>query len=60
MWFTEWAGNRVGSITVDGDVEEHDLPTAGSEPHGIALGPDGALWTTLETGALARVSPSSG
>jgi len=27
LWFTEWAGNRVGSITTDGAVETHDLPT---------------------------------
>lgn len=27
LWFTEWDGNRVGSITVDGAIEVHDLPT---------------------------------
>jgi virginiamycin B lyase len=56
LWFTEWGGNRVGSITADGAIMEHDLPTPRSEPHGITLGPDGALWTALETGALARIT----
>ncbi len=28
----------------------------GAEPHGITLGPDGALWTALETGALTRIT----
>ncbi|BCJ64893.1 hypothetical protein GCM10009779_61510 [Polymorphospora rubra] len=37
-------------------IEVYDLPTPGSEPHGITLGPDGALWTALETDALARIT----
>jgi virginiamycin B lyase len=56
MWFTEWGGNRVGSITTDGVIKTHDLTITGAEPHGITLGPDGALWTALETGALARIT----
>ncbi|AKL70789.1 hypothetical protein [Streptomyces sp. Mg1] len=43
----------------DGTVTVHDLPTPASEPHGITVGPDGALWTALETGALARISPTT-
>jgi virginiamycin B lyase len=57
LWFTEWAGNRAGSITIDGMIETYDLPTPGCEPHGIAVGPDGALWVALENGSLARVGP---
>ncbi len=56
LWFTEWSGNRVGSVTGGGVIEAHDLPTPASEPHGITLGPDGALWTALETGALAGIA----
>jgi virginiamycin B lyase len=28
----------------------------GSEPHGLAIGPDGALWVALETGSVARIA----
>ena len=34
----------------------YDLPSPASEPHGITLGPDGALWVALETGTVARVA----
>ncbi|MFF6870719.1 hypothetical protein ACFZDF_15725 [Streptomyces sp. NPDC007910] len=33
-------------------------PTAG--PHALTTGPDGALWTALEIGALARIAPAVG
>ncbi|MFF0286569.1 hypothetical protein [Streptomyces sp. NPDC005262] len=38
----------------------HELPTAGSEPHGISLDRDGSVWAALETGALVRVSTRPG
>ncbi len=50
---TDRGSNRIGTITPDGTITEHDLPTPGSEPHGITLGPDGALWRALATGARA-------
>ncbi|WP_207935923.1 hypothetical protein [Actinomadura sp. KC216] len=56
MWFTEWGTAHVARITPEGRIDEHALPAPGCEPHGIALGPDGALWAALETGALARVT----
>ncbi|MFF9819259.1 hypothetical protein [Streptomyces sp. NPDC014006] len=59
-WFTEWGGNRVGAITPDGSLTVHGLPTPHSEPHGIAPGPVGALWTALKIGALARITPADG
>ncbi|WP_443684586.1 virginiamycin B lyase family protein [Nonomuraea harbinensis] len=55
LWFTEWAANRLGRITVDGAISEFELP--GSEPHGLATGPDGAIWVAMESGGLARVMP---
>jgi streptogramin lyase/Tol biopolymer transport system component len=44
LWFTETAGNRVAQVTTDGDIFEYAIPTAGSQPIGIAHGPDGAVW----------------
>ncbi|MEV0981374.1 hypothetical protein [Streptomyces sp. NPDC049915] len=60
VWFTEWGGNRVGTTAPDGSLTVHGLPTPHSEPHGIAPGPGGALWTALEIGALARIAPADG
>jgi virginiamycin B lyase len=49
MWFTELAG-KIGRMTTAGVVtNEYLIPTASSQPRGLAVGPDGALWFT-ETG----------
>lgn len=34
---------------------EHALPDPACEPHGLAFGPDGALYTALETGEVLRL-----
>jgi virginiamycin B lyase len=50
-------GNRLGHISADGSAtRSYDLPTPGSEPHGLALGPDGAVWAALEIGRVVRLS----
>jgi virginiamycin B lyase len=46
LWFTENSGNRIGRITVDGQITEFELPNPNSRPTGITLGPDGNLWFT--------------
>lgn len=56
-WFTEWGANRIGRIDPSGSITELDLPTSSSEPHGITIGPDGAVWAALENGAVAHPTP---
>ncbi|HEY8772990.1 MAG TPA: HYR domain-containing protein [Gaiellaceae bacterium] len=47
LWFTEYAGSRIGRITTAGAVTEYSAGiTAGSSPYGIAAGPDDNLWFT--------------
>jgi virginiamycin B lyase len=46
MWFTESVG-KIGRITTAGVVTaEYPIPTASSDPLGLTVGPDGALWFT--------------
>jgi virginiamycin B lyase len=55
IWFVEIAAGQAGHIGPDGEVREIALP-ASSEPHGLTIGPDGALWVALERGAVARIA----
>nr|BFE56828.1 virginiamycin B lyase [Dactylosporangium thailandense] len=57
-WYTEWAGNRLGHVDAGGTgIRTWDLPTPDSEPHGLAVAPDGTVWVALERGSVARFSP---
>jgi virginiamycin B lyase len=44
LWFTEYAGGKIGRITTSGHITEYSVP--GADPWNIAAGPDGALWFT--------------
>ena len=50
LWFTEFAGNKIGRITTAGAVTDFNIPTANSQPFSITQGPDGALWFTEVAG----------
>jgi virginiamycin B lyase len=52
LGFTMVNANRIGRMDPTGGVTSY--PTAGSEPHGITIGPDGAAWAALEIGVIAR------
>jgi virginiamycin B lyase len=56
-WFSQWATNCVGHITSLGEITEHALPDAASEPHGIAVDGRGAVWVAMESGSVIRVEP---
>jgi virginiamycin B lyase len=50
-------GNRVGRITMDGDVTEFPIPSPTGSPINIAVGPDRNIWYTKGT-VLGRVTPT--
>lgn len=62
LWITlSGSANAIARVTVQGQVSEYQVPTAGADPHDISLGPDGNLWfTELSANKLARVSDLSG
>ncbi|MGA0805994.1 MAG: virginiamycin B lyase family protein [Pseudohongiellaceae bacterium] len=66
LWFLELGGqmdgltkdgNRVGRITVDGVISEFAIPSEGSTPINIAVGPDHNVWYT-KNATLGRVTPA--
>ncbi len=58
MWLTEKTANRVSYFnTLSNVYNGFDIPTAGSQPMGIAAGPDGAMWfTEFATDKIGRVT----
>ena len=66
MWFVELSGrmdgrtpdgNRVGRITMAGEVTEFPIPSTTGSPINIAVGPDRQIWFT-KGASLGRVSPA--
>ena len=51
------AANRIGRIDTAGNVTTFAIPTAATDPTGIAAGWDGALWfTEPDTDAIGRIT----
>jgi len=51
--------NRVLRVRPDGSFEGVTLPTPNSQPDGIEVAPDGAVWVAeTGAGALARIEPA--
>jgi streptogramin lyase len=66
LWFVELSGgadglvtdgNRVGRITVAGQVTEYPMPARAASAINIAVGPDRNIWYTRGS-ALGRVTPA--
>jgi virginiamycin B lyase len=56
LWFTMHLVDKIGRIEPDGSPIDEFGPT-GSEPSGIAFGPDGALWfTETKAGKVGRMT----
>lgn len=59
LWFTENLGNKVGRITVDGEITEFTVPTAQAALFGLGAGPDGNVWFAEESGGkIGRITPA--
>jgi virginiamycin B lyase len=58
VWVSLWGADQLARVSADGEVDTIDLP-AGSEPHGLAIGRDGALWVALEAGYVLRLPTTS-
>ncbi len=69
IWFTELGSNRIGRITLSEpgretilngvSITEFPIPTSGSQPAYIILGPDNNLWFTEYSGdKIGKITPS--
>jgi virginiamycin B lyase len=58
LWFTEYAGNKIGRVTTGGAFSEYPIPTPNAKPQGLAFGPKGDLWF-VESGSnrIGRIGP---
>ncbi|GIT81602.1 virginiamycin B lyase [Leifsonia sp. LS1] len=57
VWVSVWGANALAHVSAEGHVRLHPLPDDVAEPHGLTVAPDGTVWTALESGALASLSP---
>jgi len=46
IWFTENRTNKIGKLTVTGEITEYTLPNSDSGPFGITRGHNGDIWFT--------------
>jgi virginiamycin B lyase len=56
VWFAESGVDKVGRLTLDGDIHEFDLPP-GSDVNDLSEGPNGAMFLALSDGdAIGRIN----
>jgi streptogramin lyase len=44
LWFAETLANKIARITTTGIITEFAIPSAATQPVGVASGPDGHVW----------------
>lgn len=60
LWFTDFAQNRIGRMTLQGAVTEYPVPAAFVAPRSITVGPDGALWFIGDDAQVGRMDVTGG
>jgi virginiamycin B lyase len=55
IWFTEQLGNKIGTVR-SGAITEYSIPTANSEPFGIASDGTNLWFTERNTGKVAKIT----
>jgi Streptogramin lyase len=58
FWFTEFDGNRIGTLSRDGQYREFNVPTPDAGPRGIASSFDAIWFTELKAGKIGRLTPA--
>lgn len=51
----QWGSNKIGRITLCGDIREYQIPTPRSEPNGLVLGPNGGIWFAEEADKIGQL-----
>lgn len=61
IWFTEWNGHRIGTLSDSGDIREYALPAEEESPLTLAFAKDGSVWfSSLFNYGLFRLDPRTG
>ena len=59
VWFTEFDADKIGRISLSGQITEYPVPTPDAGPYQIAAGPGGFMWfTEYNTTRIGRISLS--
>lgn len=61
IWFTEWNGHRIGTLSDTGRIKEYALPPEEESPLTLAFARDGKIWfSALFNYNLFRLDPRTG
>jgi streptogramin lyase len=61
IWFTEWNGHRIGTLSDTGAIREYVLPAEEESPLTLAFAKDGSVWfSSLFNYGLFRLDPRTG
>lgn len=59
LWFADAGGDQIGAFNPDNESFTM-YPITGSQPWGVAVGPDNHIWFTVRTGGIGKINPDTG